>query len=202
MSRDLRSRGVSLAVRREARRFVTEWQRRAVIERWEAFCATGDVSLEEGVLLVSRSEYPAAGEAECLDRLEEYAGVLRRRLATARTADAAFQKLAQFLGGELGFSGTDVDILCPADSYLHRVLERRRGLPILLSVVYLLVARRLDLELVGVSMPRHFVVSPSRRSSSNAAPTRRSVRRGRPAGRRTKRVTSCRTPGRAASPSV
>ena len=146
------------AVRREAGRFVTEWQRRAVIERWEAFCTTGDVSLEEGVLLVSRSEYPAAGEAECLGCLEEYAGVLRRRLATARTADAAFQKLAQFLGGELGFSGGDVDFLCPAGSYLHRVLERRRGLPILLSVVYLLVARRLDLELVGVSMPRHFVV--------------------------------------------
>lgn len=145
-------------VRQEAGSFVTEWLRREVLGQWTEYCRGGGMDLEQGVLLIARSEYPALREEECCSQLDEYAGVLKRRLATARTTEAAFQKTAQFLGGERGFSGKNVDYLVPDNSYLNRVLERKEGLPILMSSVYLFVARRVGLDLLGVGMPQHFVV--------------------------------------------
>jgi regulator of sirC expression with transglutaminase-like and TPR domain len=58
----------------------------------------------------------------------------------------------------LGFRGNREDYLDPDNSYLNRVLDRRLGIPITLAAVYLFVARRLRLPLVGVNMPGHFLL--------------------------------------------
>jgi regulator of sirC expression with transglutaminase-like and TPR domain len=62
------------------------------------------------------------------------------------------------LGRRHGFVGEREQYDDPANSMLDIVLERRRGLPILLSVVYVEVARRAGLALAGVGLPGHFVV--------------------------------------------
>jgi regulator of sirC expression with transglutaminase-like and TPR domain len=65
---------------------------------------------------------------------------------------------AQLLGREHGFDGDREHYDDPDNSMLDLVLSRRRGLPIVLSVVYMEVSRRAGIALVGVGLPGHFVV--------------------------------------------
>ncbi|WP_424215416.1 transglutaminase family protein [Streptomyces sp. BI20] len=95
----------------------------------------------------------AFDEAEMeLDRL---AGLLPYGLRTPR---AWANALTELLGGRLGFHGTPADYDRLSSSLLHRVLRRRRGLPILLSVVWLEVARRAGAPVYGLGLPGHFVM--------------------------------------------
>jgi regulator of sirC expression with transglutaminase-like and TPR domain len=67
-------------------------------------------------------------------------------------------ELNQFLFDELGFHGNARDYYDPRNSYLNEVLDRRTGIPLTLSVLYLEVGRRIGLALEGVSFPGHFLV--------------------------------------------
>ncbi|MGV9316032.1 transglutaminase-like domain-containing protein [Streptomyces sp. NPDC003691] len=87
-----------------------------------------------------------------LDRL---AGLLPYGLRTPTAWATALERL---LGGELGFHGTPADYRLLESSLLHEVLRRRRGLPILLSAVWVEVARRAGAPVYGVALPGHFVV--------------------------------------------
>lgn len=72
---------------------------------------------------------------------------------------AGLDALERLLVGELGFVGDEADYDHPRNSFLPEVLARRRGLPILLSLVWLEVARRAGLPLYGLGLPGHFVVA-------------------------------------------
>ncbi|MFJ3498343.1 tetratricopeptide repeat protein [Streptomyces sp. NPDC086091] len=109
-------------------------------------------------LLVGAAGDPTLGEdgvdaAQVL--LDELAGQLPYRPGSPAAWAEALRKL---LGGRYGFGGTPVDYRLLESSLLHRVLERRRGLPILLSVVWMEVARRAGAPVYGVALPGHFVV--------------------------------------------
>ena len=77
---------------------------------------------------------------------------------TAGTPEVQARACADLLGGAHGFVGDREDYDHPDNSMLDVVLERRRGLPILLSVVYVEVGRRAGVPLAGVGLPGHFVV--------------------------------------------
>ncbi|MFE5940030.1 tetratricopeptide repeat protein [Streptomyces sp. NPDC056470] len=66
--------------------------------------------------------------------------------------------LARLLGGQYGFQGAPSDYQRLESSLLHEVLKRRRGLPILLSVLWMEVARRAGAPVYGLGLPGHFVV--------------------------------------------
>jgi regulator of sirC expression with transglutaminase-like and TPR domain len=66
--------------------------------------------------------------------------------------------LAGFLSGEVGLRGNAVDYYDPRNSYLNEVIDRRRGIPISLAVVYLAVGRRLGQPVSGLNAPGHFLV--------------------------------------------
>lgn len=87
-----------------------------------------------------------------LDRL---AGMLPYGL---RGGKAWASAVTELLGGRMGFHGTPADYDRLSSSLLHEVLRRRRGLPILLSVVWLEVARRAGAPVYGLGLPGHFVV--------------------------------------------
>ncbi len=63
-----------------------------------------------------------------------------------------------YLFDEQGFRGNTEDYYDPKNSFLNEVIDRRRGIPITLSVLYMEIAWRLDLPLVGVGLPGHFIV--------------------------------------------
>ncbi|MEU5767140.1 transglutaminase-like domain-containing protein [Streptomyces asoensis] len=109
-------------------------------------------------LLIGAGPDPDLDEA-ALDaaqiRLDELAGQLPYRPGGPR---AWAQALRDLLGERYGFRGTAADYERLESSLLHRVLVRRRGLPILLSVVWVEVARRAGAPVYGVALPGHFVV--------------------------------------------
>ena len=66
--------------------------------------------------------------------------------------------LSEYLFDEVGFSANQEDYYDPRNSYLNEVLERRVGIPITLSLLYIEVGKRLEMDLEGVGMPGHFLV--------------------------------------------
>jgi regulator of sirC expression with transglutaminase-like and TPR domain len=90
-----------------------------------------------------------------LDRLAEEARELARPL---RSVDSLLDALRRVLFETHGFRGNDLDYYNPANSFLNRVLETRKGIPITLSLLVIEVGRRLGIELVGIGLPCHFVV--------------------------------------------
>jgi len=87
---------------------------------------------------------------------------LARQIADTvpKNADAPTKLAAlnRFLFQERGYHGSRVDYYTRANSYLNEVIDDREGLPITLSVLYMELARRLGLNVVGVPLPGHFVV--------------------------------------------
>ncbi len=119
--------------------------------------ADAAVDLADCALRVGRIADAAldiAASAARLDALAREAEAGLRGAAPGRRAD----RLAAFLFGELGFSGNADDYYDPQNSYLHRVLERRRGLPITLSILLMEVGRRMGITIEGVGAPQHFLV--------------------------------------------
>lgn len=117
-------------------------------------------------LAIARLDDLAFDDAEVLATLDEWADSVRTA-AIGRSREATVEVLAAMLGGKLGLRGDTDEYDDPENSFLPRVLERRLGLPILLSVVYIEVGRRAGVPLVGLALPGHFVVA-YRRPQRNA----------------------------------
>jgi regulator of sirC expression with transglutaminase-like and TPR domain len=112
-----------------------------------------------GLLLARECAYPDLRPSDYLIRLEDLATDAKPRLQARTTGEARGMALAEFLFETAGFRGNRSDYTDPRNSYLNQVLERRLGLPITLSVVFLHLAERLGVPARGVGMPGHFIVS-------------------------------------------
>ena len=117
-----------------------------------------DISLAEAALLIAGHGYPDLNVAAYLSRIEELAYNLRLRIAEDESIPDRISALNQFLFGDLGFGPNSEDYYDPRNSFLNEVLERRTGIPITLSVIYLELGRKIGLPLQGVSFPGHFLV--------------------------------------------
>ncbi len=122
-------------------------------------------SLVEACLLIAEDAYPRLDVNHYLAEIERMAARLRGRLPVGGPEEKVIA-LNQFLFDELGFSGNADDYYDPRNSYLNEVLERRVGIPISLSIVYMEVGRKVGLPLEGVSFPGHFLVRLALRSST------------------------------------
>ncbi len=117
-----------------------------------------EVGLAEAALLVAAQEYEALDVRGYLVRLDEMGRALRVRLEDEQRPERAVMALNHYLFQELGFRGNSEQYYDARNSYLNEVLDRRTGIPITLSLVYIEVARRAGLDVEGVGLPGHFVV--------------------------------------------
>jgi regulator of sirC expression with transglutaminase-like and TPR domain len=124
---------------------------------WHAVLGSEPVDLERGAFLLALYRFPTLDVGSYRERLDALAAAARPAVEAADGGERALA-LAQVLGEEHGFDGNRDSYYDPNNSYLNRVLDRRTGIPISLSVVYLLVADRLGLPMCGVNMPAHFLV--------------------------------------------
>jgi regulator of sirC expression with transglutaminase-like and TPR domain len=115
------------------------------------------IDLARAALAVARIEYPDLDERRELQRLE----ALAARVGTvSREATAAtLERLKRFLFDQEGFRGNADEYYDPRNSCLNDVLDRKLGIPITLSVLTMEVGRRVGLDIVGVGLPGHFIVS-------------------------------------------
>jgi len=120
--------------------------------------AEGEVRLAEAALWIAAEEYPDLDVPGWLARLDVMGQAAARRITREMNVDDASAALNSFLFEEQGFRGNQTDYYDPRNSFLNEVLERRLGIPITLSVVYIEVAARAGVRVEGVGLPGHFVV--------------------------------------------
>jgi len=116
------------------------------------------VDLEEGAFILSKYGFPEINIATYQRRLDDMAADIRV-LAGSRAAPLdMFMKLRSYLFSDLGFIGNREDYYNPNNSYINKVIDYRKGIPITLSVLMLILGKRLGLTLNGIGMPMHFLV--------------------------------------------
>jgi len=117
-----------------------------------------ELDLAEAALLIAQEEHPDLDVIAYLRRLDELAASVRARLPQAPEPADIIHNLNARLFREEGLAGNESEYYDPRNSFLNEVLDRKQGIPITLSVIYLEVGRRLGLPLVGVGFPGHFLV--------------------------------------------
>jgi regulator of sirC expression with transglutaminase-like and TPR domain len=117
-------------------------------------------SLAEAALYIAQETYPDLQIEGYLNVLDEMAATIRSHLSPERYPLKVIQTINRHLFETLGFYGNEQDYYDPRNSFLNDVLERRTGIPITLSLVYLEVAYRLDFPMVGINFPGHFLIRP------------------------------------------
>lgn len=116
-----------------------------------------EIPLGEAALCIAAEARPDLDAAYYLRELEQIAERARPSLSEATSTSQSVERLNEALFGVERFRGNEDEYHDPRNSFLDEVLDRRTGIPITLSVVYIEVARRLGLDAVGVGFPGHFL---------------------------------------------
>ena len=115
--------------------------------------------LERAVITLARFGHPTLRESEYVKILDHFADMIRPSLRYKRSEREKMRILMKFIFEDLNFRGDNKDYHNPANGFIDQVIERRKGLPISLSLVAMFIARRLQLPVFGVNMPIHFMLA-------------------------------------------
>ena len=115
--------------------------------------------LEKAVITLARFGHPTLRESEYVKTLDHFADMIRPSLRYRDNEREKMQTLMKFIFEDLNFRGDNKDYHNPANGFIDQVIERRKGLPISLSLVAMFIARRLELPVFGVNMPIHFMLA-------------------------------------------
>jgi regulator of sirC expression with transglutaminase-like and TPR domain len=126
--------------------------------RFAELIAEPAVPLAAAALAIAEEEYPGIDPRSYLEQIDGLAAQVARRLPRAPHAASTLCQIRAVLFEEGGFRGNADAYYDPRNSFLNEVLERRLGIPITLSILYMEVARRVGLTLHGVGFPGHFLV--------------------------------------------
>jgi regulator of sirC expression with transglutaminase-like and TPR domain len=129
-----------------------------VRDQFSQMAAREPIPLARGALLIAKEEYPELDVDQYLARIADLAREAAPHVNAGADTVEKIQLLSDFLFGQKGFDGNRDQFADPRNSFLNEVLERRRGIPISLSVIYIEVGRQLGLNLFGVGFPAHFLV--------------------------------------------
>jgi len=147
-------------VRDRARHILARLRFASLKEDFSRFAGLADreMDLEKGAYMVARYAYPDLewrGYALELDRIAQGIGA---DLCDEMYMEDVIDVINEHLFAREGFRPDNRRFYDPENSYINRVIERRTGIPITLSIVYLLIASRLNLPISGVAVPGHFLV--------------------------------------------
>jgi regulator of sirC expression with transglutaminase-like and TPR domain len=116
------------------------------------------IDLAQACLMIAQDAYPRLDLGRYLGEIERMALRLRGRLPCGGGAEESIVALNELLFEDLGYWGNADDYYDPRNSYLNEVIDRKTGIPITLSILYMELGRRIGLPLEGVSFPGHFLV--------------------------------------------
>ncbi len=116
------------------------------------------IDLGRAALTIALSDYPDLDIAAYLARMDQLAVEVTQRCDGSGEVYNSIAALNYVLYERHGFRGNNADYYDPKNSFLNEVIERKTGIPITLSILYMEVARRVGLSLSGVGFPGHFLV--------------------------------------------
>ncbi|HWH81069.1 MAG TPA: transglutaminase-like domain-containing protein [Burkholderiaceae bacterium] len=116
------------------------------------------LSLVEAAVAIAQDDFPRLDTQAVLAEIDALAARLKQRFPADAVPVQRLRWLNRFFFQELGFAGNVNNYYDPDNSYLHRVLATRRGIPITLAIVYIELASQIGLTARGVSFPGHFLI--------------------------------------------
>jgi len=145
----------------QLRRLATELRLAQVEQKLSDLFKPADemkIDLLRAALLISRLDNDDLDVEAYLREIDRMAAAIRASLPTNANAEARLRALDEYLFKKLGFHGSRTDFNNRSNSYLNEVIDDREGLPITLSVLYIELARRLDVRVVGIGAPGRYLV--------------------------------------------
>jgi regulator of sirC expression with transglutaminase-like and TPR domain len=152
------AQGANRVLARHATRLLDELKFSDPIAEFRLFIRSLNYELESGALLLARTVSPDLDVGNCCSQLDDIAARCRELIVEPSSARQKCRVINRVLFHEWGFRGNVENYTDPRNSFIHQVLERRTGIPLSLSIVYLLVAGRLGLDLEPIGLPGHFIV--------------------------------------------
>jgi regulator of sirC expression with transglutaminase-like and TPR domain len=128
------------------------------LTRFAEVVTRDEFSLDHAALLIGAWEYPERDLETYREMLDSIAVRVAPDVERAASGIERARAISEWLFDRLGFCGNDDDYYDPRNSFLCDVIDRRTGIPISLSVLYLEVARRVGVLAQGVNFPGHFLV--------------------------------------------
>lgn len=153
----------SEVARNNAKMILIAVKRDLAIKEFTKFCAQGN-DLETGAFLLAETRYPTISRDKYCPQLDEIADQLRLQVSP-EDPQFSIQAINHLLFERLKFRGNKENYYDPDNSYINRVMDRRTGIPITLSTLYLFLTTRLGLPVAGVGMPGHFILKWEKRDS-------------------------------------
>ena len=152
------AQGSNRILARHAAWFLEELKFTDPVAEFSGFIRSQNYELETGVLLLARTVEPRLDVGECCAELDAIADRCRELIVEPSSMRERCRVMNRVLFHEFDLRGNTEHYADPRNSFIDQVLKRRTGIPISLSVVYLLVAERLGVELEPVGLPGHFIV--------------------------------------------
>jgi regulator of sirC expression with transglutaminase-like and TPR domain len=128
------------------------------LARFAEVVARDELALDHAALLIGAWDFPQRDLEGYRTLLDGIAKQVAPDVAAADSSSARAQVISSWLFARLGYTGNTDDYYDPRNSFLCEVIDRKRGIPISLSVLYLEIARRVGVLAQGVNFPGHFLV--------------------------------------------
>ena len=146
-------------LRRRSQEIIDHLARQSADNRFLAFCISHgeDLDVEQGAWLLAQTRHPDINVTAYQALLDSYAGDLREKIDFGSPTLQILATINEYLFRELAFHGNEHNYYDLENSYMNRVVDRRTGNPISLSMIYYFVSRRLRLPVTGIGMPGHFI---------------------------------------------
>ena len=114
--------------------------------------------LTEAAVAVAQHAYPDLDVQGVLDQIDQWGNKIKQRITPDTPPIQRLQLLKHFFYNELGFGPNQNDFYAPENSYLHQIIESRRGIPISLAILMMELGQQIGLNIRGVSFPNHFMM--------------------------------------------
>lgn len=121
--------------------------------------ASSSKDLLKGALIVSKYQYPGLDEQSVLDYIERMRRDCWLEINPNMTAFEAVRIINKVIFEQYGFVGNSKNYNSSNNSYINTVIESRKGNPLSLSLIYSIIAQKLELPIYGVNLPNHFILA-------------------------------------------
>ena len=125
------------------------------LKKWKT---SSNKDLLEAAIIIARYQYPGLEDKEVRSEIERIRKAIWLEINENQTAFEKIKIFNQVFYGLNGFKGNTTSFHSPLNSYINTVLDRKKGTPLTLSIIYSVIAQSLQIPVYGVNLPNHFVL--------------------------------------------
>jgi regulator of sirC expression with transglutaminase-like and TPR domain len=146
-------------IQKRAGEIIHEIQQGELYSEFTNWINTASSDLLKGYLLVTRSQYPELNEESLTIRVEQMKMDAWLELNDNLTALENIKVLNHILYHIHNFDSNKINPFAPQNLYLNTFLETRKGNALSLGMLYIIIARKLNIPIYGVNLPQHFILA-------------------------------------------